>query len=397
MSRPAAHEWAVLGEDSDPVPGDPEAVVLLGWTLREIADDIQREANEIKALASVESWKSKAADKFRESAGKAEDGLHKAFHRYDAASKALGTSIEETGRHGPYAAELARAQRMSVKALRDAQAAEAEHIRVQRVLDQQPPHTPADDPASQSLKKEQEAASNALAQAHAALRSAKSVRDTAAKSAAQAIHHAITHDGLHDSGWDKFRADVGSVVSDASHVAEDVGETVLSDLASFGNAALHDPGSLAEVVMGVGLTVLGAGGEVGGSLLAVTGVGTIPGIGIDVASALEITGGVSLAGAGLHTIASDAVGPDRVNLANSQSSGTGEGSARPSSDDVGGARETKVARLTGGHVPSGEPGKPGIKITQPGVGSSDVDVIAKDGSYVQVGGPAKANNLSKLG
>jgi len=31
------------------------------------------------------------------------------------------------------------------------------------------------------------------------------------------------------------------------------------------------------------------------------------------------------------------------------------------------------------------------------VGSTDVDVIGGDGSYIAVGGPAKARNLAKLG
>ncbi|MBV9026657.1 MAG: hypothetical protein JO362_23310 [Streptomycetaceae bacterium] len=395
MNRPAAHEWAVLGEDRDPVPGDPEAVVLLALTLREVADDIVREANEIKALASVESWKSKAADEFRKSAGKAEEGLRKAFHRYGIASEALGTSVHESGGSDPYAAELAKAQRISLKALRDAQAADADHRSAQRALDQQPQHTPADDPLSVSLRKKRDAAAADLKSAHTLLDSAKDIRDAAAKRAAHAIHRAITHDGLHDSGWDEFKADVGSVVSGAGHIAEDVGLTVLSGLASFGNAALHDPGSLAAVAGGLGLMVLGAGGEVGGTLVACTGVGVIPGAAIDVFSAGMIASGVGMAGLGLASIASDAAGPDRVDMT-SQGSGGG-GSGTPSSDEVGGARERKVADLTGGRVPSGEPGKPGIKITQPGAGSSDIDVIGGDGSYIQVGGPAKAKNLAKLG
>ncbi len=50
MKRPAVHEWAVLGEDSDPVPGDPDAVAVLGQALRDTADTIWREAGEIKAF-----------------------------------------------------------------------------------------------------------------------------------------------------------------------------------------------------------------------------------------------------------------------------------------------------------------------------------------------------------
>lgn len=68
----------------------------------------------------------------------------------------------------------------------------------------------------------------------------------------------------------------------------------------------------------------------------------------------------------------------------------------PSSADVGAARELRVAQLEGGEV-QGRPGEPGLKVTQPGAGTTDVDVIGGDGAYVAVGGPAKAANLSKLG
>lgn len=64
---------------------------------------------------------------------------------------------------------------------------------------------------------------------------------------------------------------------------------------------------------------------------------------------------------------------------------------------VGAAREQKVAELTNGTVPSGAPGKPGLKVTKPGAGTTDVDVIGGDGSYIAVGGPAKARNLAKFG
>jgi hypothetical protein len=39
----------------------------------------------------------------------------------------------------------------------------------------------------------------------------------------------------------------------------------------------------------------------------------------------------------------------------------------------------------------------GLKITMPGVKSTDVDVIGGSGEYIAVGGPSKANNLSGLG
>lgn len=77
-------------------------------------------------------------------------------------------------------------------------------------------------------------------------------------------------------------------------------------------------------------------------------------------------------------------------------SGGGE-PAQPRSAVVGGAREVRVAELTGGHIPSGEPGKPGMEIVRPNVGRTDVDVIGGDGSYIAVGGPAKAAKPAETG
>jgi hypothetical protein len=53
VRRPPAHGGAVLGEDGDPVPGDPDAIAILVQDLRATADDVQREAGDIKALAPV--------------------------------------------------------------------------------------------------------------------------------------------------------------------------------------------------------------------------------------------------------------------------------------------------------------------------------------------------------
>src|SRR5207302_10152332 len=65
--------------------------------------------------------------------------------------------------------------------------------------------------------------------------------------------------------------------------------------------------------------------------------------------------------------------------------------------DVGAARELEVAELTDGTIPSGAPGTPGRLVTRPGVGKTDIDVIGGDGSYIQVGGPAKAFKPADFG
>jgi hypothetical protein len=65
--------------------------------------------------------------------------------------------------------------------------------------------------------------------------------------------------------------------------------------------------------------------------------------------------------------------------------------------DVGAARELKVAELENGYIPSGAPGAEGRLIVRPGVGKTDIDVVSGDGSYVQVGGPAKALKPASFG
>lgn len=204
-NRPAAHRWEVLGESSDPIPGDPEEVAGLGRQLRKTADAIEKEAREIKALASVENWQGKAATKFRGSADGAGDKLRKAFKRYDVASRALGTKVVDGVCSKEYASELHRAQQMADKALTDAESAQGGMDSAQHSLDTQPKDTPDDDPATRKLKHHKEQASSALSAAKDALDAAKGVRDAAAKSAADAIHHVIEHDGLKDGWTDKFK------------------------------------------------------------------------------------------------------------------------------------------------------------------------------------------------
>ncbi|MFD5052732.1 putative T7SS-secreted protein [Streptomyces tendae] len=205
MTRPANHRWAVLDESSDPVPGDPEEVARLGRQLRRTAEAIEKEAREIKELASVENWKGKAATEFRSAAEGAGDKLRKAFKRYDEAADALGTRVVDGVCSTEYASELHRAQQMADKALRDAEAADEDLGAAQKSLDGQPDDTPEDDPDTKKYKEQKENASSALASAREALQTAKEVRDAAARRAADAIHDVIENDGLKDGWKDKFK------------------------------------------------------------------------------------------------------------------------------------------------------------------------------------------------
>ncbi|MFG2311380.1 hypothetical protein ACGFS9_22345 [Streptomyces sp. NPDC048566] len=203
--RPAARRWAVLDETSDPVPGEPEAVARLGRQLRKTAEAIEKEAREIKALASVENWKSKAATEFRGAAEGAGDRLRKAFKRYDEAANALGTQVREDVCGTEYASELHRAKQMADQALHDAEAAQDDGAAAQRSLDAQPDDTPKDDPDTTTYRRRKEQASSALSAAKDALEAAKGIRDRAARRAADAIHDVIEDDGLKDGWKDKFK------------------------------------------------------------------------------------------------------------------------------------------------------------------------------------------------
>lgn len=204
-ARPAAHRWAVLDETSDPVPGDPEEVAALGRQLRRTAEAIEKEAREIKALASVENWKGKTATEFRGAADGAGDKLRKAFKRYDEAAAALGTQVRDGVCSNEYASELHRAQQMADKALQDAEAAHGDLGSAQKALDGQPHDTPKDDPDTKKYQHRKEQASSALSAAKDALEAAKGIRDRAAGLAADAIHDVIEGDGLKDGWTDKFK------------------------------------------------------------------------------------------------------------------------------------------------------------------------------------------------
>ncbi|MFJ3706824.1 putative T7SS-secreted protein [Streptomyces sp. NPDC090053] len=324
MRRPPVHEWEVLGEDADPVPGDPDAIALLGQSLRDIADDIWREAGDVEALSSVESWKSKAADTFRDTAHDTIKPLQKAYHRYDKASSAMGARVRQDS-VADWASALEHAQQLAGKALKAGQDARVDHQAAERSIGELPAHTPDDDPDLVALKKKRDKAESELSAAKSALRHAKDVRDSAAQKSAKIIHRAITHDGMHDSRWDRMSHALDSFLSGVESVAKDVGETVVSDLASFGNAMLHDAGSTAAVVGGLALAVAGVGEEGAGVLLDVTGIGALLGVPLNVAAAVQIAGGLSMAGVGMSNIARDAAGPDRVDMTSDGSKGGGGG------------------------------------------------------------------------
>ena len=318
MARPPAHAWEVVGESSDPTPGNPDAIAFLGQDLRDTADAINRRATDIKTLASVESWQSKAADAFRDAAGDAVAQLRKAFHRYDVASRTLGTQSDGGD---AYAAVVTRTQAAADKALRDAQNADAEFHALQHQIGQLPHGTPDTDPLRISLTRGQQTAQDDLARARAAVQRAKEDHQNAGRAAAAAVRRAITHDGLHDSLIDKAESDIGDALDTTGNFLEDAGYELVSDLASVGNAMINDPKATGELLGGALLTGVGGAAETFGVGVSATGVGAIGGVPITALAASAVTIGAGAMADATISLAEDAAGPDQYTMERSDRGG----------------------------------------------------------------------------
>jgi hypothetical protein len=187
--------------DSDPVPGDPDEVARLGKKLRGMAEEIDKQARNIKALASVDGWDSDAGRAFHEIAGDTAGRLKKAYDRYDEASTALGTKVKD-GESDEYASELHRAQRMADKALEDFREAEVDHKAALKALEPLEGTVPSRDDHVERTKqgKKRDDAAHLMAVARSKIESAKDIRDEAVNRAAKKIKTVIHHDGVRDPG-----------------------------------------------------------------------------------------------------------------------------------------------------------------------------------------------------
>lgn len=199
-SRP--RDWEPL-HDGDPIPGDPYEVARLGKQLRRMADEIDKQAENIKALASVESWDSDAGRAFHEIADGASGRLKRSFERYDEAAKALGTKVVDGGGESfEYASELHRAQQIADKALQKYRDAETDLKGATGDLKQYEGTVPSRDDVTDRtrLEKKQEAAMDVIRDCHSEIGRAKIIRDDAASAAARHIKNIVHHDGVHDPG-----------------------------------------------------------------------------------------------------------------------------------------------------------------------------------------------------
>ncbi|GLW44778.1 hypothetical protein Stsp02_04400 [Streptomyces sp. NBRC 14336] len=277
-------DWSPL-YDSDPIPGDPDEVAKLGKKLRSMADEIEKQARNIKALASVDGWNSEAGRAFHEIAGDTAGRLKKAYDRYDEAAAALGTKVMD-GESDEYASELHRAQRMADKGLEEYRAAEVDYKAAGKILDPLKGKVLAGDDAVQHSKqqKKQDDAAELMLKAEKKILAAKQIRDSAARKAARRIKNVIHHDGVKDPGglmdWIADHADWFSAAA-----------TVLAVVA-LGAAIIFTGGLAAPIIAGIAAAasataltgrlydVFARGGKFDALKIGLDVLGVIPGLGV---------------------------------------------------------------------------------------------------------------------
>ncbi|MEV6971900.1 putative T7SS-secreted protein [Kitasatospora sp. NPDC093806] len=299
-----------LGQATDPkelIPGNIESIASTVAWLKSYGDTLHSTGEGLRRIDTVDGWSGKAGDAFRQ-----------AFHGEPQKWLEAGDSFHDASTAlAAYQSVLAWAQGQAADAIRQWREgqtatgrARSEHQDAERNAGHELPFS---DPGEATRAAARQTLSTARNQV-------KNAGDTAANKIAKARDKAPE-----EPGWlDK----VGDFFSDAGDFLLDVGKTAVEDLASVGNAMIHDPGAVLEIAGGLGLATLGAGGEVLGVGLDLTGAGAVVGVPVNILSAGLIATGAGMAGLGASQIAQDAMGPDRVHMEGNGGGGQGAGEIR---------------------------------------------------------------------
>lgn len=208
-------DWTVLGEDTNPIPGDPYEVAALGKQMRNTAAMIMRQANSIGNLTDGNGWDSDAGDEFKKKAGDTADKLMGAYHRYHGAADALGDSVDTGNPDKNWASALHHCQTEANKLLTKAEQAHSDSQAANTALGKLPKSDSSDSTKTQhsQLTSKKNTADGDLTTYKRQLQGIKDYRDAQAHKAAGQIGDAIQNE--HDSTWDKVKAGLAVI----SHIA----------------------------------------------------------------------------------------------------------------------------------------------------------------------------------
>jgi hypothetical protein len=330
---------AELGQTSNPddlIPGNPAVLTATAAAWRHYGDALTEAGTGLQRIETTQGWTGPAGDAFRAKFQGQPSQWLQAGGCFDDAAGALDR----------YVSTLQWAQAQAADAIGQwnrgqaaTQQAEQVHAQNEQATGQSTPFT---DPGA-SLR---QAAQNTLGAARAQLNSAG---NAAAAAVGAARDQAPAQPG--------FWSDVGDFFSGLGADAENLGGTVVNAFASFGNAVLNNPGDTVTTIAGAALTVLGAGGEVGGVALDATGIGALIGVPVNVVSAGAIVAGVSMAAAGGGDLARHAAGDDRVEPMRTDHTGVSDGEFEPAEgfrgSDFG---RDEIEEFINGHTGDSMPG-----------------------------------------
>jgi hypothetical protein len=243
MGRPPGYQWQPLGLDTDPVPGDPQAISQEAQHLVSVANTIASQVMTLRKIANDNTEVGQHAAKIRSSASSLAGSLQVVEARYRSVSSALKGWVPE----------LEQAQSLSIRALNEA---ETPYARLSQavILPSGPDLNAAEKQEVASYHTSVQRAQDQLNAAKALLTRATTLRDTKGAYYAAKINQA-SDDSLtdHESLW-------GDITSDFDHLVGDVAwelRDVCTGLEILATVAAVVAFALAQFVPGVDLIVDG--------------------------------------------------------------------------------------------------------------------------------------------
>lgn len=313
---------AQLGETSNPrdlVPGAPDALTATAQSLLAYGDVLIEAGEGLAKIDTEDGWRGEAGDAFRDRFHGQPTRWIEAGNDFHAAANAVYEYIHalRTGqkRAGDAISQFARGE---------ASTTAAENAHAQQVIDARSRGDRTEIPFYDPGEADRAAARGNLETARGNVESAGHTAVTLVKKATES---APERPGF----WSK----VGDFFSDVGEGLVDGGKTVVTDLASFGNAMIQHPGDSAAMLGGMLLTGVSAGGEGLGVALDATDAGAIAGVPLNVASAAGIATGVGLTGASAVDLARHAQSDSAVEPLQRNSEGPGaSGSAQQEASEL---------------------------------------------------------------
>jgi hypothetical protein len=325
-----------LGQTNDPkelVPGDSRSVSNTMWSLRDYGDALHAAGTGLRTIDTTDGWSGAAGDNFRQVFHGQPDKWLEAGDCFHSAANALDSYVSTLTWAQGKASDAITQWNQGQAATAQAQAAHEQAVRQAAQNAAATGTTAPDIPFHDPGEQQRAAARKTLNDARAKLRAAG---DTANRTVGEARDKAPKKPG--------FWAKVGHAFEDVGTTLENAGADLVNGLASVGNAMVQHPGDMAGLLGGALLTTVSAAGDVAGTVLAATGVGTVPGVALDAISTVGVVGGVTMMAASAGDLGSHAAGDDSVQPI--QRGGSGDDVPEPTepSEDAQGIAQHSLAR-----------------------------------------------------